>query len=241
MGNTTSQNIVDSVVKIVQKSITTVMQKGSVSAVNITGGTLVAKGDITVSHITIDQNIKVVSTTVMNASTKTDFSTDISEKMTQMAKTVGQQLSLNPGSIQAINIVTLSNNLTQEIINNFNQITEVQLSNQAEFNLVSGGNIVATYITVNQGIDSILKQVMNATSVQSSLLKLAQETNQSASAKQENMFNGLFLVLAVVIGGGLVAGKKLMDPKVFLPISGVGGIGYWYMTSYKPNHPNTTQ
>ena len=239
MGNTVSQNIINDVVNIVHKTVNSATMTNELSASQVYGIHVVAAGDVTISDITINQNLKVMQTSKMDAKTKAKFNDDIKEKLKQAAESVKAALSLNPGSVSATNITNVMTTLTTEVSNSFSMVNKQTLDQTSGIEATSGGNVIIHYVTINQANETIMNSIMTSSAVQKSLLKLAQAISQTAKAKSKGMLSGLMMVLLLVVGGGVVFGKKLLKPEVFLPVAGAAAGGFYYMTDYRTSHPKT--
>lgn len=239
MGNTISQNVVDDVLNVVHTTVNKTMMTNSQAVSQVAGFHINAAGDVTVHDIKMHQDMKVMQTAALNAKTKATFHDDISQKMKQAAESVKQSLSLNPGSAIASNITSMMDNLTTDVSNSFSMMNKQQLDQQAVGFVKSGGNVKMSYITIVQANETVMNTIMSSSAVQETMLKLAQAVSQSAKAKEKGMLSGILMILIVILGGGVLLGKKLLEPKFLLPVGGVAGGAYYYTAIYRPKHPKT--
>lgn len=230
----TSNNLLESVNKIVNDVVTSVMQKNSINAMNIVGFQMKAKGDVVFRNISIDQNIQVMQTSEFNASVKNEISNKIDEKMKQLASVVQEMLS-DRGKSTSNNVMKLLSDLNNTIKNELAQINEQRFTNYVDWvGESTDGNAVVEFVTIGQGVNAVMNSIMNTDVVNNIKNDIKKEVDQTADTKNKglgDLFGNLLPILVIggIIGGGfLLFGKDIAKPKYLIPVGGAAAIAAWY-------------
>ena len=231
MGNTLSENLVsqttNTFVKVANKvALDTAIGQNCSNVISFIG----CKN---IHDIKINQkmNCWIHQETMQTASQDASASVTDEKLVTQVSETIAQNLDLNPGSKEAINITRLVTNLSIAVSNTISQQCTVSSNNVNSFECANSDNMYN--IEVNQAAESGVYSncVQNSTQVSSAQAALKSAIDQKAKTTVQNAIAACLIAAAVLavaigfmymmkskgmIGGGSSAGSGSSKIKSFM-------------------------
>lgn len=178
------QSTIKSINSVSQHCLTTDHQNIKIDVSNCSGN-VVFKGNWKQAAV-LEQNCK------QSAQVSNSQQANIVNSLAQTAQAISQNLSFNPGSTDAANMIMNSIQLSETIKNEFQQNCNIATNQSFDANIsncpASGGKGGNVYIApnVSQTVESILNCIQNSSAVNSQIASIKSTISQSASAAQEN-------------------------------------------------------
>ena len=226
MGNTIATNALnDSIKQMLNVTSNIVAQQGS-SITNV--NSIVISGNCQLNS-PINQNIDfhISAENLQNALSSINTSQALDVEAKQIADTVSQNFSLNPGRTASQDFIDLFTDLATTLDTNIKQncINIVENVNKLD---CSGGT-VAPNIVLNQTIvgDALFKCTQKAVANSVAYTKIQQQLSQSATATVQN---GLAIILAIIaviillVMGGPVLGLKKVFSSILIKATVLFGL-----------------
>jgi hypothetical protein len=222
MGNSRSKNVVDDYLESVSETISRGMLECKVKSSTTTmlmNTQRHCRGDAVVrQNLSIDSNVTLQSDCAQAVQQSNDVKRKVDDKAEQMAKTVSQALSLNPGSTKAENInksikklrTTVKSEISTIVGNAINQETKI-INKQGH----ARGCLIEQKVNIRSLTQSVLGSVNSNAQILFEVDDLKKKISQSATAKQEAIISFMMLVVVAVIGVGVFLYKtqsKIMEP-----------------------------
>lgn len=203
MGNALSENLVNRTTNTFVKVANTVALDVAVS--QNCSNVIDFIGCKNIHDIKINQkmNCWIHQDTMQTASQNASASVTDENLITQASETIAQNLDLNPGSKEAVNITRLVTNLAIAVSNTIRQSCTVSSNNVNSFECANSDNLYN--IEINQTTESGVYSncVQNSTQVSSAQAALKSAIDQKAKTTVQNAIAACLLaaaVLAVAIG-----------------------------------------
>jgi hypothetical protein len=155
---------------------------------------------ITVQNILQGQTVNLNSDCVSKAAADTTISQDVTNAITQQASAIVGSLSI--GSSEANNIINNSYDLSQKVINTFEQTCSplVNNSNVLKFTSSGTGNtILLAYINQEQLVNATTKCMQDTIASSNLAQSIEQDISQSATAKNEGLLDFLKWIAIAII------------------------------------------
>ena len=202
MGNTLAQNEVNSTISSLSESI----QKSTTScraAINQTNELIIVNSnhiDLNKIHLTGGNYVLFNPQCISSTNQSSIMNNSISATVTEVANAITQNLDLNPGSVEANDIVnqliSLNQVSTNEIINNC--ITSATQTNSAIIQNANHVNMNGAVIDWNNTVDDISNCIFNSFQSTSLTSQIVSDLNLSATAKVEDSLGVILMALAIV-------------------------------------------
>ena len=221
MGAAQSSNVAKVTTKAVSKIASEIIQNQKISTdqnqmINVSGGS----GDVVIEGNHFNQKVNVNMKALLKALVQQKAQQDLATELAQSTKSVVSGLNFGQFSDASNNMETfmkasidISTKVSQTCAANVGQTQSINVDNR-------DGNITIRDNTFDQLTEVFSKCVTDAVSGNSSIQKLQQKLNQSASAKSEGV--SLWPIAAIIIAffltGGVVASKATKILKLLIPI-----------------------
>lgn len=208
MGNLLSKakatNEVNNLINLGVDVYNTTVQNCSTAINNVNDITIISEGNnnnIDVTNITQRQTVNLDSDCVSKAITDTTIKQDVINKMVQdAAATVG---ALSIGSSEANNIINNTYNLSQKVIDTFEQKCSPSVDNSNNIKFTSKGDnnkIYIAYLSQEQIVKVTTKCIQDTLATSDLAQSLEQDLSQTASAKNEGLLDFLKWIAIAIIG-----------------------------------------
>lgn len=203
MGNALSENLITQTTNTFLKVANTVALDSAIS--QNCSNVVSFIGCKNIHHIKINQKMScfIRQDAMQTASQQASASVTDEKLVKQAAETIAQNLDLNPGSKEAINITRLVTNLSIAVSNTIQMVCTISSNNVNSFECVGSEDLYD--IELNQTAESGIFSncVQNSTQVSSAQAALKSSIDQIAKTKVENAIAACLLaaaVLAVAVG-----------------------------------------
>jgi hypothetical protein len=156
--------------------------------------------NIRVTDIVQGQSVSLNSECVSKAAADTTVSQDVTNKVTQQASAIVGSLSI--GNSEANNIINNSYDLSQKIVNTFEQKCSPTVNNSNQFKFTSkgtGNTILIGYINQNQLVNAVTKCMQDTIATSDLAQSIEQDIAQSATAKNEGLLDFLKWIAIAII------------------------------------------
>lgn len=237
MGSTNSKSTIEDSVKDSINSASSIKQAGigetgCVQNVSIGPGCKV--GDITQDctnkvSVMLNQDAQLKSVTVQ----------DLSQDLTAKSEAKGQNVSLNPGSTNAVSSIASMVELTTNVNNSISQGAAAKAFSAQ--NVACGRKGQAENIFQKSDLTAVLDAAQKAAIDSSASSDLQQKMSASSKAVTENAITSIILAVAVLVAvivigpevGLAVLGPKIIPVFVVLGVVAVCGYGFYSCTTKK--------
>ena len=244
MGSSSSKNVLKGVNEIFNKSVAQVVQDNSVTMAASNTINVEGCSNVNVMNNTQENIISVNVDAVSNAVISDEFTNKLKSQITQLSKAVTQQLNLNPGHADAQNIAESMNKIGTELQRSFSQNCRTTLMGSNRIQCKDSNNVNIAFNTQRNVMTSLVKcsQISIANSkVANDLISAIQQT---AVAKNENMFGPLSMIVMMIVAGvvaALVFGGKSTSEVLRSPwpwgTALAGGGAYLGVSKYTSSGP----
>ena len=212
MGNAQSTNLTNMAVNSFIDATSQIIQNAAATGDCFNDVTF--DGCSNVHNININQSCyqKLNSDAFQKAKSSTDLSQNIEETIEQIAKTINQNLNLNPGSTKSKNVIDAVTNLGISIKNSIIQNCNPSTFAENSFTCRDSSGISDIYVDQKIFSELISSCGQDAETVQKATNDLKQTISQYASATIQNALLGLLALLIVVGVIVFLVGSKMIPP-----------------------------
>ena len=197
-----STNETDDIVNSTLKILNQTTQNCSTGAGNT--WSLSTKGcDVNITNVTLNQTIVLNSTCLANIESNNDINQKIDQQIKQLAiATAESAFGGGVSSAEAANIIRLTNNLSQEIKNQYFQTCVVKTDNNISLFFDCTDNpevqINLNNLETNQNIDVTASCVLKNSTVNSLKNELQQVIDQSAKSTATSTLS-LWMIIVIIV------------------------------------------
>ena len=247
MGAVKSKNEIDNAIKAsvsVFNQSSQACNAGTDRQVNVTIRTCPGQ-KVDIENWDITQFQKMSTSCIQNAKFTTNQKATITSKFSQLAKSISQNLSLNPGDTETNNIVRTTVDLGANITNIFEQTCDfsanqvVNLSLDATGGTSTGcllpdpktgqhdyGDVKWVGLNIDQAINGQLKCLMKNTSINTQVTTIKTAIDQKATSIMKNalaIIGMIILLIVIIVGGLMIGGTKAIIPIIIVVVLAGGG------------------
>lgn len=220
MGNTETKNEIDLSMTAKSDVLTDIYKQAGAKCdlkneIDISGDCDASKAHIT-QYGACKLNVDMKAVDNIHSTTQTDMKGTAA----QLAKSISQNFSLNPGNTSASNRTNMVETTLNEINTNLADecITGSKASNVVK--CYDQGKMIGAYIDETTALQNLSKCAMNSDVVSEETTKLAADIDQRAIAVQQNAIAKILFAIAAVflsIGvAGKLGGKDFIKPLIIL-------------------------
>lgn len=243
MGSSHASNIIDNSISAMVDLSNTTSQKCAPVATSIQqiiadAGKNCPNSTIYIHDIKMGSVARLEVKCAQEASQSAAADVQIQQAAKQMAESVTQALSLNPGSSDAQNIMRMSMNIGIAVKNNISQIIASAAASSQSIITHDYCNAEIAMIDMSTFSTSLADAAQKTSQVATAVAALKQEAEQIAKAKQESLLGPLIILLIIVAIMFFGPGKALLkyaSPALYVAVpGGVTYLGYKVYRHYRP-------